>query len=385
MINNLLLAAVVLQVSYSHASNNVRTPGTVDGFQTVDKDGIVDAALVIPTLSPSEVFRFDIEGLLGPDERAKAGPISADVPGNTFIPRQKEKYGILTVTLEKDNFGFYAPARRQNEISALWFSAPFSVLLDASKGKVNPADLLKSARFRKLGFAGLKDWSRESKIYLSLDRELRSLGQAKWTRGQAPAGSNDMMVVFQSTPAQRWALTGFNGAPGSQMSFTSVDGFSPRLKVLAIRSRFSGQDVVAAEGWIVEAERRSKVNFTGLPSALQGTKITGRKVLWKSLSGEGWMGVIHQPQNAAKRNENPSFFDGLFPIRKILPDAAAGSTITWVEPRAGESTLPSSYRSGDKVMLVHVGTPRPVAAPKESDLEPELFTYAESLRSVVVK
>lgn len=379
------LGFALFLVANTSFAETVRIPGVVDGFQTKDKDGIVDAALVVPTLSASEVFRFDLDKLLAPNERAKAGPISADVPGNTYIPRQKEKYGWITVTLEKDDFGFYTEKERKDELSALWFSAPFDLLIDASKGNSNPSELLKAAKFRKVGFAGLKDWSQESKINLSLDRELRGLGQARWSRNAAPKGSSDMIVTFQNTPANRWAVGGFAGNPAQSSVVSSVDGLPPRLKVLAIRSTFVGEDVVSAEGWIVEAERTSKIQFTGLPTSIKGASIVSKKVTWKNPGVTGWMGVVLQPQGALISHDLPSLFDGLFPIMRIIPTITSNATITWVDPRAEEFTLPASYTSADKVTLVCVGTSKVTPAPQEGEVEPQLFTFAESLRTIVVK
>ncbi len=369
-----------------NSSGTVRIPGAVDGFQTQDKDGVVDAALIIPTLSASDVFRFDLDNLLAPNERAKAGPISADVPGNTYIPQQKEKYGWITVTLEKSEFGLYTQPDVKNELSALWFSAPWALLIEASKGNANPADLLKAAKFRKAGFAGLKDWSRESKIYMSLDQELRGLGQLKWTRNAAPSGYGDMVVVFQNTPAGRWALSGFNGNPEVTASISTMDSLAPRIKVLGVRSKFEEDSVVSAEAWIVDADRRSKIQFTGLPASLKGTSITtDKKVTWKNPGGPGWMGVVHQPKSQKTSDSLPSLFDGLFPITKLFPDTVAEATIGWVDPSLDITSLPNSFKVGDRVMLIHVGTSRDVPPPQENESEPELFTYAQSVRSVVVK
>ncbi|HVJ64436.1 MAG TPA: hypothetical protein VM901_04200 [Bdellovibrionota bacterium] len=368
-------------------AETVRIPGAVDGFSTTDKDGVVDAALVIPTLSASSVFRFDLESLLAPDERAKAGPISADVPGNTYIPRQKEKYGFLTVTLEKDEFGFYTQAGEENELSALWFSAPWDLLIEASKGNVNMTALLKAAKFRKAGFAGLKDWSRERKINLSLDRELRAQGSIKWTRGAAPKDYGDMVVVFQSTPSGRWALSGFDGNPAETTPFSTFDGFPQRVKVLGVRSKFAEDgNVLAAEGWIVDADRRSKITFTGVPAPLKGGAIVGKNVHWLNPGGPGWMGVMHQVQVPKVADAPlPSLFDGIFPFSKFLPNNTAEASVTWVDPTLETAPLPATYKAGDRLMLVLVGTSREVSAPRDGEQEPELFTYAQSLRSVVVK
>jgi hypothetical protein len=377
-------SAVFLTFSVASA-NTIRVPGVVDGFETKDKDGIVDAALIIPTLAASDVFSFDLDSLLGPDERAKAGPISADVPGNTFIPSQKEKYGWITVTLEKNEFGFYTQPGKKEELSSLWFSAPWSLLIEASKGNAKPADLIKSSRFRKAGFAGLKDWSRERKIFMSLDRELRPLGQLNWSRSAAPTGSSDLVVVFQNTPANRWALSGFDGNPGAKATVSSVEGLSPRLKVLGLRSKFVQDNIVSAEGWIVEADRRSKIQFTGVPAPLRGTRIAAKKVFWLNPGGPGWLGVLHHPKAALKEHKLPSFFDGLFPLTKIFPQSNGSASISWFDPRLEEATLPSHYQNGDRLMLIHVGTSREVAEPQPSEIEPELFTYAQSIRSIVVK
>lgn len=367
------------------ATTTVRVPGVVDGFQTQDKDGIVDAALIIPTLSPSDVFRFDLQSLLGPKESAKAGPISAKVPGNTYIPRQKEKYGWLTITIEKPEFGFYSVPGQKQELSALWFSAPFHLLVDAANDKADIGQLLKASVFRKSGFAGLRDWSRESRIFMSLDKDLKALGSVQWQRAKAPAESSDAVIVFQRTPAARWALAGFTGSPAAKIGLSSTDGLANRLKTVALRSSFKGDKLQSAQGWIVEATRTSNVTFTGVPAALQNTALTRNKVRWKNPGGPGWMGVLHQPKVASLRTEKPSFFDGLFPFAKLLPHAAPGTTLTWVDPSQEEFTLPNTLKPSDGVMLIHVGTSRPVPAPRDEEEEPALFSDAQSLRTVVMQ
>lgn len=368
------------------ARAQTRVPGVVDGFQTTDKDGIVDAALVIPTLLPSDVLNFDLNGYLGPDEKAKAGPISADVPGNTFIPRQKEKYGWITVTLEKSEFGLIAEPSKPNELSALWFSAPFDMLIDAANGKAQVTDLLKAAKFRKSGFAGMRDWAREKKIFLSLDKELKSLGSAKWSRAQAPQNYGDTIVVFQQTPANRWALSGFIGGPALNTQISSVDSLSTRLKVMALRSEFYGDELLAAQGWIVEAKRNSKVVFDNVPSPLSDVTLSGTKVKWKNPPGPGWMGVLYQPKGLILRKQDSGFFDGVFPMLRVLPQVTFGSQITWVDSKNEEFDLNKVIGPKDGLTLIHIGTTKEVSAPKAEDTEePELFTFAQSIRTIVVR
>lgn len=376
--------AIFLASTFSNSNAaNVRIPGVVDGFQTVDKDGLVDAALVVPSLSADEVIRFELNGLFGPKERAKAGPVTTDVPGNIYIPRQREKYGWITITLEKPEFGFYTPIGKENEISALWFSVPFDLLVNAANSST--IDLLKAAKFRKAGFAGLKDWSRESKIFISLDKDLRNKGQLSWIRSVPPSNSSDVVVSFQRTPAGRWTLVGFDGNPLQALPISSVDGLTPRIKVLGLRSNFIGDEMTSAQGWFAEGGRQSKIRFKGVPSPLENVQLNGNKLKWRNPGGFGWLGIIHQPQAIAVRAKAESIFEGLFPFSKLLPTSTKNSSITWVDPGLEEYELPSNIAPSDGITLVHIGTSKEVSAPRDEDREPELFTFAQSIRTVVVK
>ncbi len=89
----------------------------------------------------------------------KAGPTTVKVPGNMYFPSQREKYGIFPVTLAKENFGFYTTKEAEEEITALWFSLPFSTLKDMGKKKATFKDLLPKIKFRRMAFENNHFWA----------------------------------------------------------------------------------------------------------------------------------------------------------------------------------------------------------------------------------
>lgn len=88
--------------------------GQTTGYKTVDKDGIVDFGVVIPSLTKATLFNFDIAAFISPqsDTISVIGR-SIDIPKNIVLPKQRESY-FFPIELNKPDYSlsFRSPGER---------------------------------------------------------------------------------------------------------------------------------------------------------------------------------------------------------------------------------------------------------------------------------
>jgi hypothetical protein len=142
--------------------------------------GGADLAVVFPTLSEDQILSFDFTSLFSPNESLKAGPITTDVPGNVFVPRQSERYGLLPVTLAKEKFTLFVEPGLRHELFAMALRAPFSEMVSLARRKAPMVEMIRLVKFGQLGYYSARDWSRERSIDLSLNRERPRTTSVAW-------------------------------------------------------------------------------------------------------------------------------------------------------------------------------------------------------------
>lgn len=94
----------IFQLHLADKTPTLEAKGVANGFDPymVEKDGNVDLALVIPMLKREEIYFFNESQVLSTEnDYIEVFGQKIPVPSNISIPRQKEKYGFVTFTVDK--------------------------------------------------------------------------------------------------------------------------------------------------------------------------------------------------------------------------------------------------------------------------------------------
>lgn len=125
--------SIQLRPLISKIQNEVR--GNTQGLPVVDKDGWVDFGLVMPALTRLDLLAFDMSIVISPQkDRVSALGQEMDVPANISLPRQNEKYGFFTITLDKPAYRIYYGNGGVNRVFAARGRFPFKSTVDSLRG-----------------------------------------------------------------------------------------------------------------------------------------------------------------------------------------------------------------------------------------------------------
>lgn len=83
---------------------NVRqeVKGSISGFGNLPNDGFIDFGLAISSLDNTSALNFDITQLISEEyDTISVMGQQLDIPTNIFVPKQKESYGFIPLTVEK--------------------------------------------------------------------------------------------------------------------------------------------------------------------------------------------------------------------------------------------------------------------------------------------
>jgi hypothetical protein len=110
--------------------------GQATGFKVIDKDDKVDFALLVPVLKKNDLFAFDMTKVISSqmDEISVYGQ-KIQMPSNVSLPRQKENYGIIPVTMEKPVFRIYFEEMGPQKVIAVRGQFPFSKVTKEMENK----------------------------------------------------------------------------------------------------------------------------------------------------------------------------------------------------------------------------------------------------------
>lgn len=368
----------------------VPVTGQVQGFQGVQNgDNVVDGALVVPSVRPRELISLQLGSLISPNEPMPAGPVTVQIPGNLYFPRQTENYGFFTVELKKERFTHMAPEGVSNELAALSFKASFQQLVDAGQNNVPLVRMLGLIKLDKLGFESDRDWSKvSSPVNLALNQASQKNLSYNWTRPAAPANATDLAVSFQATPAGRWLVTGLVGSAPKQGQLGSFANLGKRMRLLLGRVYDSANKneklPASAVGWFSETSTGATVTANGLPEGFKNlSTASNRGVLWGTIEQPGWVAILRWKGGVrAEQNVNQDNFLGGLSLG--LDRLAAARDISarieaWVPAAAGQFAYDTTTQ--ESLGLVFVGTDRVVPSPTEDTAEePALFTYATDFK-----
>lgn len=109
--------------------------GGTQGLPIEDKDGFVDFGLVMPAFTKLDMLAFNIDNVISPQyDRISAIGQDIDIPANISLPKQSEKYGFLTINLDKPTYRIYYGQSGVNRVFAARGRFPFKSTVDALRG-----------------------------------------------------------------------------------------------------------------------------------------------------------------------------------------------------------------------------------------------------------
>lgn len=127
----------------SKVQNEVR--GGTQGLPISNKDGWVDFGLVMPAFSRFDLLAFDMNNVISPqNDRISALGQDIDIPANISLPRQSEKYGLFTITLDKPAYRIYYGHTGINRVFAARGRFPFKSTVEAMRGGAEFYELINS-------------------------------------------------------------------------------------------------------------------------------------------------------------------------------------------------------------------------------------------------
>jgi len=100
--------------------------GQGTGFTVKDNDNLVDFALMIPAVKKADLFSFNIGMFISPQvDIITVYGQKLPIPSNVALPKQKEKYGLFPVTIEKPVYRMYFDYLGKHKVATLRGQFPF--------------------------------------------------------------------------------------------------------------------------------------------------------------------------------------------------------------------------------------------------------------------
>lgn len=374
------IASSIVLCTFGFAQELSQVDGQVYGFTDIKTDGLVDGAVVLPSLSPQDLFQFQVEQFMGPsEEMSVAGVAKVKVPSNFYIPYQKEKYGFIPVGFSKEHFSIFVNPGDPKELIAAWFQVPWKSLM-AIKDGAPPTSILPGLVLKKHGYLESQDWATESEINFELNRPLSKKISYEWNRGPVKETEMDSMFLFQATKTLRWAFVNVKGNPEQKGELASAQGLEDNFKILFMRTRNNEDGKVSAgEGHIRSGGLGDTVKVKGIPPALNANLASADRVSWEPIHESGWMSlVVSQKKPSNRFFEIENIFGGVFA-------RSAREIQQWVKPDAGTASTGLNSLSGANVALAFIGTSVDVPKPDVSTDNSQFIEAASEIRMKKLK
>ena len=361
-ISKVLVGAVLTCATGLNAAPQ-KYQGVVSGFGDLRNDDVMDLAAVFPSLTDEQILSFDFGSIMAPNEKMSAGPASADVPGNTFVPRQRESYGWFPVTLKKERFTVMLEPGARNELFTMSFRAPFNETVDKARAKAPKNEILKLIQFDNLGFASAKDWSRERQPYqLDLGFSRPNTSRISWSRSRLDSGEGDLVLQLEETPMGRWVISDMSTDPRNTVRLQSTDWDSSKRMLLG-RTKFNAENKFQGfRAWVAGVE--SNVTVSDLPSAMRSVSYDGGSLVsWNPGSHKGFVTLyIEESKQAKKKKEKSplgeflSLPDFEFPdFDDIAKEPIRTHMQEWVSVEDGNITLDAPLGEKASLALIFLG------------------------------
>lgn len=173
--------------------------GVTSGLPISDKDGYVDFGLVMPAFSKIDLLRFDMNNIISPQmDRISALGQDIDIPANLSLPRQSEKYGLFTVTLDKPTYRVYYGQPGVSRVFVARGRFPFKSTVEGLRGGAEFYEMLNDFR---LSGGAVRDLDVRSGS-TRLDLPTRELNFTDKRDVQSPALRGDEMFIAAAVANQ---------------------------------------------------------------------------------------------------------------------------------------------------------------------------------------
>lgn len=120
------------------SERNYGISGITEGFGSLKKDKWADVSVVAPLFSREQLIRFDVSYLISDQmDTMKVFGQKFSVPSNISFPKQKEKYGWFTLTLNKPIYRMPFYFSGTYDLIALHGRFPFEKTIDKIRNNEN--------------------------------------------------------------------------------------------------------------------------------------------------------------------------------------------------------------------------------------------------------
>lgn len=205
--------------------------GQGTGFEVKNNDDRVDFALMIPAVNKQQLFAFDMGMFISPqvDVISVYGQ-KMSIPSNVSLPKQKEKYGLFPVTLEKPVYRMYFDYLGKHRIVTVRGQFPFKQVVGEMQNQKPFIELINYFSF-------------ESGSLTEVELNLPSQNQDLPVNGinfnhpqsfRTPAFSQEefLLAVALDSVQDQFMPTDFKNVPSNvDFKLNTIDGGQPQLLV----------------------------------------------------------------------------------------------------------------------------------------------------------
>ncbi len=191
--------AITVKLNKLASNSHFEVQGTVGGLPIVDFDKQVDYGIVLPAMTKLNSLLFDMDQFISPiqDTVSTLGQ-SMDIPSNISVPWQKERYAILTATLNKPQYRIYFDQPGIVRLYGLRGRFEFSPVVDALRKGKSFADVLNM--FNLTG-SGTRDVNIIG-AFTAKDIPVNEITFAQKKKATAPAIKTDETFIAVATNQQ---------------------------------------------------------------------------------------------------------------------------------------------------------------------------------------
>ncbi len=220
------------------------------GFQIKDSDNLLDFALMVPAVERGELFSFNMQMFISPQmDTVDVYGQKVSLPSNVSVPRQRENYGFVPVTLEKSNYRMYFDSMGMKRVMTVRGQFPFKQVVNELQ---NNKPFIELINHFSLKGGSLKDIPIGAPTQVH-DLPVNELVFNTSRSFQTPAFQNDefLLAVALSPYQNDFIPTDFKNVPANtNFNMVTAAGATPHLLVAlkkkAEQNEFGGGKLSAA-------------------------------------------------------------------------------------------------------------------------------------------
>lgn len=180
-------------------SQQFEVKGQAKNLPIVDKDGFVDFGLVMPAFTKADLLAFNINTVISSQtDNISVMGFKVPLPSNISLPRQSEKYSLLTITMDKPNYRIYFGNQGVQRVYAAKGKFPFKSTVEQIREGKEFYELINS--FSITGGV-IRDIESKSASNI-LDLPMNELSFTDKTQVKAPVIGSDEIFVSMGIAQQ---------------------------------------------------------------------------------------------------------------------------------------------------------------------------------------